>query len=904
MDEELIYTKAHKSKIFGSIEDIFYDLFKKSDKETKANLSTFEWILYVGSLIYVLVMPFLYSRLTTENFLTPKEYFTRIFLGILGGLFCVGLFGSGLFKKNVALSRTSLDFPLVVFLGFCVMSVIWNYNGISAIRDLRCVLVIMLIFPIVINVYRSRWQVEILLWVVLFTGLATATIGVMETYNWYFKFDSIAPWIHYVKDDVLAKNYDVNGYYLPLFPQLASPDYYMGSVVSTFGNRNYLGTFAMFVAFVPLAFIFYYKNYIMKAISLSLFGWLLYGLYITRCRAALIGFAIGVIYMIVMAFINNRSLKKAVTYGIFVWIAVVIFLVAGLVISNYTIRSESMWDKIKLTFTLNRLKSNTYERMWVWYANNKAFSEKFRTLLIGQGFGSFKHFFPLKEAEVFSDRNKSTFTAVTFRQAHNDWLQIFSELGIVGMILFLYLVKRFYASIQNSLRFDIFYLDNDLNGDHILIIALGGAMVAQLFAALPDFPFHRIETAVFAVLFLSLVPVLTETNFFKSPLKRIPIQGLKQPLCIFLSITAFLGAFLNYVHEMRCWNADIKVRESEMLMNYKNNDIFGMLKARKILLEAISQDPLPGDPYSKLSAWYEQASTEQFRKGIKQVIDYTNSNMNNREFISQMINFGLISRYNNNSVNDFLNDLSNLYEDLKLDNSYKLSLDYSDKAWKNINFNARSTYHSITFRKMHLYYHVAHNLPMAYSEALKGIDRTAGEARYIYYFYGGKIATELISRPDLARGMNIQELETNAEKFLKRLTNVDKFDVQANASLAIFYAQKSNWSEAINCASVVCKTVPNDLSMLNILGIGYNQTANYSAAIQILTKAIELNPANPHLHKEIGIAYKNMHNYPEAKNHFERCAASTNCPEDVRAYALKELESIKKLQEFNNLYEH
>ena len=72
----------------------------------------------------------------------------------------------------------------------------------------------------------------------------------METYNWYFKFDSIAPWIHYVKDDVLAKNYDVNGYYLPLFPQLASPDYYMGSVVSTFGNRNYLGTFAMFVAFV------------------------------------------------------------------------------------------------------------------------------------------------------------------------------------------------------------------------------------------------------------------------------------------------------------------------------------------------------------------------------------------------------------------------------------------------------------------------------------------------------------------------------------------------------------------------------------------------------------------------------------------------------------------------------
>ena len=59
----------------------------------------------------------------------------------------------------------------------------------------------------------------------------------------------------------IAKKYNPNGFIIPLFPQLASPDYSMASVVSTFGNRNYLGTFAMFVAFVPLAFIFYYKNY-------------------------------------------------------------------------------------------------------------------------------------------------------------------------------------------------------------------------------------------------------------------------------------------------------------------------------------------------------------------------------------------------------------------------------------------------------------------------------------------------------------------------------------------------------------------------------------------------------------------------------------------------------------------
>ena len=133
----------------------------------------------------------------------------------------------------------------------------------------------------------------------------------------------------------------------------------------------------------------------MKIISLGLFSWLLYGLYITRCRAALIGFAVGVVFMIIMGIINSGKSDKAIGYGIIVSGIVATFLVAGLAISAYTIQSESMLDKLKLTFTLNRLKSNTYERMWVWYANNKAFSENIRTLLLGQGFGSFKHFFPL-----------------------------------------------------------------------------------------------------------------------------------------------------------------------------------------------------------------------------------------------------------------------------------------------------------------------------------------------------------------------------------------------------------------------------------------------------------------------------------------------------------------------------
>ena len=893
MSDELIYTEEHKSPLFGFLEDFLHSLFKKSDNETKANLSTTEWIIYLGTLFFVLVMPFLYSRLTTENFLTPKEFFTRITIGILGGIFCVRLFGAGLLGKEVALSRTTLDMPLVLFFGFCALSVMWNYNGISAIRDLRGVFTIMLLFPIIVNVFRSRWQVELLLWVVVFTGLATAAIGFMETYNFYFQFDRDG--IHYVKEQVLAKKYDPNGYYLPLFPQLASPDYAMGSVVSTFGNRNYLGTFAMFVAFVPLAFFFYYRNVLMKLFSLGLFGCLLYGLYITRCRAALIGLAVGFLFMFIMTLINDKNFKLIKRYGLFFAI-VVGFFIMGLVVSAVTIKSESMWDKIKLTFTLDRLVSNTYERMWVWYGNNQAFKESPLTVLLGQGFGSFKHFFPLRESTVFSDNNKESFTAVTFRQAHNDWLQIFSELGIVGMILFLFLLKRLYGSIQASLSRDIFTRKEDvMNGDHVLIIALGAALISQLFAAMPDFPFHRIETANFAVVFLALIPVLTETNFFKTPLKRIPIQGVKAPLCIFLVIVSAFGAFSNVIHEQRCWTADTNVREAETIMTYRNSDVLYMLKARELLLEAIALDPLPGDPYNKLAAWYEQSCNQNTFNYLTQLYNGINSNRLDQQ------SMGVLRQLFKNE-GGLANRISILLDELK--NGPKIAFEYADKAWKNINYNARSTYHSIVFRKMHIYYHLLQDFPKAYEEARNGIKMTAGDARSIYYLYAGKIAADLSRNPGAEKfGYNLSDLAKDAEKYLTKLLKYEQFKLQAQATLAILYSQNANWTKAFEASSEVVSRVPNDPTMQNILGLSAFNLGKSDIAVKALNEALRYNPGNPVYHRDIGLVYKRLNRYNEAKEHFEKAAAATNSPEALRAEVLRELESIKnsqyQLQEYN-----
>ncbi len=814
--------------VLQPVEDALHRLFRKSDGETRADLSATDWLVYIGLLIVVLVMPFLYSRATTENFLTPKEFFSKIAIALLAGIYCVRLFTA----RVPAMARTSLDFPLVLFFGFAALSVIWNYNVPSAIRDLRGVFSIVLLFPLVANVVRSRWQVELILWVVVFTGLATSTIGIMETYNFYFKFDA-QNLIQYVKDDVLAGKIDPNGYYLPLFPQLANPDYYMGSVVSTFGNRNYLGTFAMFTAFLPLAFFFYYRSKVMKVVSLGLYGWLLYGLYITRCRAALIGIACGMVYMAIMLFLNDRKQKLMRRHAAFFLVAVAVIFAGLFALSVKTIQSESILDKIKYTFTLDREASNTYERMWVWYGTIKAFDSSLAGWLFGRGFGAFKHFFPYQEGETFSEANKESFTAVTFRQAHNDWLQLISEMGVIGMILFLFVVYRFFASIQLALRREIFARpDGEMRGEHILLIGLGAAIVSQLLAAIPDFPFHRIETAVYAVLFLGLVPVLTETDFFNSPLVRKKI-GIDRTTAVIFAAIALFAAGSNAMHEMRCWRADEMVREADMYMRYQQAEAVN--RAKSLLNEAIGLDPLPGDPYLKLATLYGQEQDAE------------------------------------------------------------RAMAYAGRAMKNINFNARSTYHSVVFRKMHIYYHLMNKLAEAYQMALHGLDLTAGEARSIYYIYAGKIALDITRYgiPEESR----TEMINQAEKYLSKALKYPAFELQAKASLAVVKAGAQKWQEALDYADEVSKKVSDrDVTMLNIIGVAASNLGKQQQAEEALVKALTLAPDNPVYHRDLGVVLVRSQKLDRARRHLETAAGSLAASPDIRTHAISLIASVTEAE--------
>jgi len=786
------------------------------------DLDILDIVLYLGIVLVTLIVPFLYSRLTTENFLTPKEFVAKIAMGFLGAAFCIKF----IYEGKIRLTRTSLDFPLALFFGFSILSLLWNYNIPSAIRDLRETFLICLLFPLIVNVVRYWWQFDGILWAMVFAGVATSMLGIMEAYNLYYRFDPALGWFVFARDEIFSGSINYAATYIPLFPQLASKDYSMMSIVSTFGNRNYLGTFSMFVGFIPVAFFFYYRNWFMKLLSLLMFVIMAFGMFITRCRAALLGIIVGVAYMFLMIALLNRDWRFVKRNAVF--IGIVGFILVGVLVFTAKTTSFSMLDKLAYTFTMDRKASNTYERVWVWYATYQSFAHSIGKWLVGSGFGSFKHFFPLQEARTFDDDNKDTFTSVTFRQAHNDWLQLVSELGLIGLAIMIFIVFRYFWGIFCSIRND---LQNDphgggaFKGTHFMLIGLGAAQLSQLVAAVPDFPYHRIETALYAVIVLALVPLQAETSFFRHPLPKTKVADSE--LAMPFGLLGIIAGLLAINFEVVTWQADILVRDAEYKIGTQNPS--EIAEAKKKLADAIRRDYLPGDPYLKYATI------------------------------------------------------------LQMEGKGQEAMDFVEKSWKNINFNARSTYHSAVFRMMHIAYHSLGDRYKALEYAKKGRFLTCGDARSPYYFYMGKISMEMGDLP-LAEWAFRRSLDFPPQAG-------PNFGTQAAANLAVVLATQQKWQEAYDLAASVSASIGGgDPTMLDIMGICASNMGMLATAETCLKQAIALRPDQPIYKRDLGLTLLRTNRTYEARQLLEEAFLAPGLPPNLKPEIETILASMSSLQ--------
>lgn len=220
-------------------------------------------------------------------------------------------------------------------------------------------------------------------------------------------------------------------------------------------------------------------------------------IFLLRSRAALLavfmgGFIVLLYQILTKEWNKKRFLRRYLPIaGVSILLALVLFF--GLGGSTQTLKSLSPSEY--------RKSSSGAERLFVWYKTRQLIKDRW---LSGYGAGNWKIVFPSKS---IGGAYRLQSLDVTMTRAHNDYLEIWAELGITGLLAYLSifmiaLAGIFYAFLKStpSIRTRLV----------VLVSVLIGYMIIAYF----DFPKERIEHQVLWTLLLAYV-VDTASFFFQ-----------------------------------------------------------------------------------------------------------------------------------------------------------------------------------------------------------------------------------------------------------------------------------------------------------------------------------------------------------------------------------------------------
>jgi len=221
------------------------------------------------------------------------------------------------------------------------------------------------------------------------------------------------------------------------------------------------------------------------------------------------------------------------------------------------------------TFDENDPSINT--RFLIWKTTLEMIKDK---PLLGSGIGTFKMNYLFYQAEFLKNNPYFIRYSGNAKEAHNEYLQLTTELGLIGLGIFLYIIYLFYKVILN------FFKKEENSEKKIIIFGLVIGVSIFLLHSIFTFPLH--------------VPALGATFF-----------------TIFGLTTQYIGKF----------NLPIKNIRLKLLENvfYKNNKIKILISIFIILLIVFILDLIAIKPYIAEIYYYEGIiydSYENYKKAL------------------------------------------------------------------------------------------------------------------------------------------------------------------------------------------------------------------------------------------------------------------------------------------------
>lgn len=346
-----------------------------------------------------------------------------------------------------------LNTPIAFFLVFCFISAIASvFLGQSLHNFLTKTLEWFIVYFLVVEVFRKKAHIDIVLLLFIVTSLATALDSIVQFYVTH-------------KDLFLGHNITPGG-----------------RPTAAFKTSNGLGGYLTVAIPAIFATVFFKgKNLQYRVLILVIFLFLLWSLTLTFSRGAWLGTFLGGMLMLLVSFFHRQKTKLYLLLG-FSGTIVFLYLLLGFILAGSS--SPDLLGRF----------STILWRSDIWRDSIPMIKDN---PLFGHGINTYMRLFEAYRTDT-GGANPT--------YAHNCYIQLAVETGIVGLFAFLWIIVEFF-------RKSIIYLDRYWTTNYNLtMLAMG--LLSGIFAFLVhsffDTHFYSLQLSVYLWFMIGLQVVILE----------------------------------------------------------------------------------------------------------------------------------------------------------------------------------------------------------------------------------------------------------------------------------------------------------------------------------------------------------------------------------------------------------
>ena len=472
----------------------------------------FPWrIQYAGALNY-----------RFSSFLIPKEAFALLVIVSAACYWLIAMARGGTLRFR----SHPILLPIAVFTALAGVSVLYSPTRYTSAIDFAKLFTVIVFFLVSLNAFFDQNSARLALYAIFFSGLIVAALSILQLaggLSWLF----------------------------PRYP--GNPQ----RMYSTFGNDSGVAGYLLPVLPIGIGLFLTSRSKGAKWIWFASTGAIAYAILACHTRGVWLGAFVALVFFLVNM-VRRRELRGMLTahgrYTLLAAVLAVILVVAQLMVPGASTDEIDTLDRITSTFTVEQVGVNL--RAVFWGAALRMVADR---PVFGFGLGSYKYYSQLYQGKLMAALGPASWlqpNELETVRAHNDYVQLASELGALGVAVLVWGMFVFWKCVRERLR-----RTADASSSCILLSCLAGLTGVAVFAA-TNFPFHLIAHALVSMFLLAVVVGAGVAEHARFSRWRLPQRPILRTV-MSISVTAFGILFLALA--LRPYVADYHVATAALI---------------------------------------------------------------------------------------------------------------------------------------------------------------------------------------------------------------------------------------------------------------------------------------------------------------------------------------------------